>query len=181
MSPWRTRTSRTVYENQWIRVREDEVDRPGGDVGIYGVLEVRNPAVFVVPVTADGSVVLVDVARYTTGTVSLEVPAGGSDGADPLLAAQRELREETGLVAERWEPIGFMYALNGVSHAPEHVYLARDLRPGDVPAAQAEEGITAVRAVPWAEVLRLVADGTITDGETVAALMYAAIALGRVA
>ncbi|WP_034621734.1 NUDIX hydrolase [Cellulomonas sp. URHE0023] len=177
---WHTRSSKTVYENPWIRVREDAVDRPDGGAGIYGVMEVRNPAVFVVPVTAEGEVVMVEVARYTTGTVSLEVPAGGSDGEAPLLAAQRELREETGLVADAWEPIGFMFALNGVSHAPEHVFLARDLRPSDVPAEQAEEGISAVRSVPWAEVLRLVADGTITDGETVAALMYAAIALGRV-
>lgn len=177
---WHTRSSTTVYENAWIRVREDQVDRPDGGAGIYGVVEMRHPAVFVVPVTADDEVVLVDVARYTTGAGSLEVPAGGSDGEEPLVAAQRELREETGLVADSWEPIGFMFALNGVSHAPEHVFLARGLRPADVPAEQAEEGITAVRTVPWAEVLRLVADGTITDGETVAALMYAAIALGRV-
>lgn len=177
---WRTRSSTTVYENAWIRVREDQVDRPDGGAGIYGVVEMRHPAVFVVPVTADDEVVLVDVARYTTGAGSLEVPAGGSDGEEPLVAAQRELREETGLVADSWKPIGFMFALNGVSHAPEHVFLARGLRPADVPAEQAEEGITAVRTVPWAEVLRLVADGTITDGETVAALMYAAIALGRV-
>lgn len=180
MNPWRTRTSTTVYENAWIRVREDQVDRPDGSAGLYGVLEVRQPAVFVVPVTDDEEVVLVDVARYTTGAGSLEVPAGGSDGQDPLVAAQRELREETGLVADRWEPIGFMYALNGISHAPEHVFLARGLRTADAPAEQAEEGITAVRAVPWAEVLTLVRDGTITDGETVAALMYAALALGRV-
>ncbi|WP_426595720.1 NUDIX domain-containing protein [Cellulomonas sp. McL0617] len=183
MSPWRTRTSTTIYENAWIRLREDEVDRPDGSAGIYGVLEVRNPAVFVVPVTDDGHVVLVEVARYTTGSGSLEVPAGGSDGQDPLLAAQRELREETGLVADSWDAIGFMFALNGVSHAPEHVFLARGLRPSDaradVPTEQAEEGITAVRTLPWADVVRLVADGTITDGETVAALMYAAIALGR--
>jgi 8-oxo-dGTP pyrophosphatase MutT (NUDIX family) len=179
MTLWRTRGSATVYENPWIRVREDAVNRPDGSPGIYGVVEVRNPAVFVVPVTAEDEVVLVQVDRYTTGR-SLEVPAGGSDGEDPLLAARRELREETGLVADDWERIGFMYALNGISHAPEHVYLARGLRESAVPAAQAEEGITAVRTVPWSEVVTLIADGTITDGETVAALMYAAIALGRI-
>ena len=208
MIPWHTRSSTVVYENPWIRVREDAVDRPDGTPGIYGVMEVRQPAVFVVPLTDDDEVVLVEVHRYTTGTLSLEVPAGGSDGQDPLVAARRELQEETGLVADRWEPIGTMFALNGVCHAPEHVFLARGLRGADtvgVPAphdatagehmtagqratadehasaaSQAEEAISAVRRVPWRQALALVQDGTITDGETVAALMYAAVALGRV-
>ncbi|NMR20686.1 NUDIX hydrolase [Cellulomonas fimi] len=184
---WRTRSSRVAYENPWIRVREDEVTRPDGTSGVYGVMEVLSPAVFVVPITDDDEVVLVEVERYTTGP-SLEVPAGGSDGEDLLLAAQRELREETGLVAASWQQIGRMFALNGVCHAPEHVFVARGLRAADegarhaaaVASEQAEEGITAVRRVPWAEVIGLVRDGTITDGETVAALMYAALALGRV-
>ena len=179
MTLWRTRSSTTVYENPWIRVREDAVDRPDGSAGIYGVVEVRNPAVFIVPVTADGEVVLVEVDRYTTG-VSLEVPAGGSDGEDLLLAAQRELQEETGLVAGSWERIGSMFALNGISNAPEHVFLARGLRPSDEPTEHAVEGIMAVRTVPWADAVAMIADGTITDGETVAALMYAAIALRRI-
>ena len=180
MTSWQTQSSSLVYENPWIQVREDAVTRPDGSGGIYGVVEIRHPAVFIVPLTDAGEVVLVEVERYTTGQVSLEVPAGGSDGQDLLLAAQRELQEETGLIADSWERIGDMFTLNGVCHAPEHVFLARGVRDSGQPDEQAEEGIVGVRRVPWSEALALVKDGTITDGETVAALMYAAIALGRV-
>ncbi|WP_454051734.1 NUDIX domain-containing protein [Cellulomonas sp. Marseille-Q8402] len=178
---WQTRSSTTVYENAWIRVREDAVTRPDGGAGVYGVVEVRHPAVFVVPVTAQDEVVLVEVERYTTGAVSLEVPAGGSDGQDLLLAAQRELREETGLAADAWQPLGPVFSLNGVAHAPGQVFLARDLRPADEAHEQAEEGIVGVRRLPWAEVLDLVRAGRITDDESLAALLHAAVALGRVA
>lgn len=181
MAPWQTQTSTTVYENAWIHVREDVVTRPDGAPGIYGVVELRHPAVFVVPVTDDDDeVVLVEVERYTTGGRSLEVPSGGSDGQDALEAARRELQEETRLVADHWQPLGQMQSLNGVCRAPGQIFLARGLRPSAGAGAQEEEGIVAVRRVPWAGVLDLVRSGGITDGESVAALMHAAIALGRV-
>ena len=179
MQPWQTHETRTAYENPWIRVREDTVTRPDGLPGVYGVVELRHPAVFVVPLTDDDEVVLVELFRYTVDAWSLEVPAGGSDGEEPLVAARRELLEETGLVAREWREVGRVNALNGVCAAPEHVFLARGLSPADG-ARQAEEGIAAVRTVPWAHAIELVRDGTITDGETVAALMLAAVALGRV-
>ena len=79
-----------------------------------------------------------------------------------------------------------MNALNGVCDAPEHVFLATGLQaPASVEDAeraareQKAEGISAVRAVPWRDLTRLVADGEITDGETLAALMFAAATLGR--
>jgi 8-oxo-dGTP pyrophosphatase MutT (NUDIX family) len=178
---WRQLRSRVVYENRWIRVREDEVVRPDGEPGIYGVVEVRNAAVFVVALTDDDEVVLITQERYTTSTVSIEVPAGGTDGEDPLLAAQRELREETGLVAATWRPLGRMHALNGVADAGELVFLATRLSAAAVPHDQAAEGITAVTRVPFAEVLRMIRDGEIVDGETIAALAHAGIALGRFA
>ncbi|MEW1952824.1 NUDIX hydrolase [Terrabacter sp. NPDC080008] len=178
---WPTTGSRVVYENPWIQVHEDEVTRPDGSEGIYGVVEVRRLAVFVVALTDDDEIVLVSVDRHTVG-VSLEVPAGGTDGQDPLEAARRELAEETGLVAEHWRQVGTMNALNGICRALEVVFLATGLSsaPGDHDAHRAEEGIGEVRRVPLPEVLGLVRDGTITDGETVAALMFALLALGRV-
>ena len=117
---WPTRARRTVYENQWITVTEDEVVRPDGRDGIYGVVELRNDAVFVVAMTDDVEVLLVTVDRHTVGE-SVEVPAGGTDGEDPLVAARRELLEETGYVASEWREIGRMTALNGICRAAEIV------------------------------------------------------------
>ena len=186
-SPWQTLETFVPYSNNWIEVREDHVVRPDGERGIYGVVTVKRPAVFVVAMTDADEVLLVNLFRYATNGWSLEVPAGGADEDDLLAAAQRELLEETGYQAKSWRGIGRAHTLNGVCNAPEHFFLATDLvrAQGDsaneqLAVEQRLEGINGVRAVPWADVMGLVEDGTISDGETVAALMYAALALGRV-
>lgn len=175
---WRTTASRTAYENAWLRVREDDVVRPDGRPGIYGVVEVRQPAVFVVPLTEADELVLVELFRYTTGVTGLEVPAGGSDGQDPLVAARRELREETGLAASTWRRLGRVESLNGVADARGEVFLATGLR--EVGGAETEvEGITGRRSVPFGELAAMIGRGEITDNETLGALMLAVVALGR--
>ncbi|SFK45527.1 NUDIX hydrolase [Cellulomonas sp. KH9] len=182
--PWQTVTSRIVHRNPWITVREDDVVAPDGRPARYGVVEVR-PAVFVVALTDDDEVVLVTTDRYTVGPGSVEVPAGGTDGQEPLVAAQRELAEEAGLTAREWTPVGEVDALNGVARAVEHVFVARGLAPVAEPAAtareQATEGITAVRTVPFGEVLGMIRRGEVRDAETVTAVALAALHLGRLA
>ncbi len=175
---WTTLTTRTAYENPWIRVREDTVIHPDGAEGLYGVVELR-PAVFVVALDEEDRVVLITIDRYTTGR-SVEVPGGGGDNQEPLVAARRELLEETGLEASEWTHLGDTVMLNGAAEATEHVFLARGLRQAvDAAHSQAEEGISAVRFVPFAELAAMIADGRINDNETITALSLAAIRLGR--
>jgi 8-oxo-dGTP pyrophosphatase MutT (NUDIX family) len=173
---WQQRSTREVYANHYIRVLEDEVTRPDGSAGLFGLLEVRQPAVFVVPVTADDRVVLVHCDRYTTGT-SWEVPAGGSDGQELRVAGERELAEETGYVAARWDHLGGQWGLNGVARSRIEVFLARDLTRA-VETYDAGEGIGAVEEFAWDEVRGMLRDGRINDNESAGALLLAAIELG---
>ena len=99
-NPWTTLGSRPVYENPWIKVREDQVLRPDGQPGIYGVVEFKNRAVGVLPVEDDGAVWLVGQYRYPLQAYSWEIPEGGCpEGETPEETARRELQEETGLTA----------------------------------------------------------------------------------
>ena len=112
-NPWTTLGSRAIYENPWIAVREDRVLRPDGQPGIYGVVHFRHLAIGIVPLTDDGQTILVGQYRYTLDDYSWEIPEGGGAlGVDPLESAKRELREETGLVAERWTYLGEAHLSN---------------------------------------------------------------------
>src|SRR5208337_3190204 len=105
-NPWTTLSSRLVYENPWIRVREDQVLRPDGQPGIYGVVEFKNRAVGVLPVDDEGCIWLVGQHRYPLNSYSWEIPEGGSPQSETTEeTARRELKEETGLSAGRLELI----------------------------------------------------------------------------
>jgi 8-oxo-dGTP pyrophosphatase MutT (NUDIX family) len=177
-NPWKTLASRVAYENAWIRVREDSVVRPDGEPGIYGVVEIR-PSVGVVALNARDEVVLVGQWRYAVGRHSWEVPRGGSAPyeTDMLLTAQRELAEEAGVKAAKWELLSAVDVCNGVSNDVQSLFLATEL--SETPMhLDAEEDIV-VEWKPFAEAVQMVMDGRIAEVCSVAALLMVAQRRGR--
>ena len=168
------RTRRLAYENPWITVWHDEVDRPDGSPGIYGVVHFANLAAGVVALDADDRIVLVGQHRYTLGEYAWEIPEGGvPSGEDPLVGAQRELREETGLTAATWRELGRMDLSNSVSDERAIMFVATDLTHGDAEPEPTEA--LEVRWVPLAEAVTMVRDGRITDAMSVAGILHLAL------
>lgn len=165
-SPWKLVGSREVYVNPWIRVREDQVIRPDGMPGIYGVVEFGNFALGAVAVAQNGDTFLVGQYRYTLDEYSWEIPeGGGAKGISPLESIQRELKEETGIEAGEWIDLGRLHLSNSVTDEVGRVYLARNLTLGE-PAPDGDE-VIAVRRLPLAEAHEMCMDGRITDGVSI--------------
>ncbi len=170
-NPWQTQSTRPVYENPWISVREDQVVRPNGSEGIYGVVSMRNRAVGVVPLHADGTITLVGQWRYTMEEYSWEIPEGGCpEGELPIECARRELQEETGLLAATVEPLGGeVHLSNSVTDERGSLFVATGLTQSEATPEETEQ--IEVRRVPLAEAVEMVVSGKINDGLTVMALL----------
>lgn len=172
-NPWRTLSSRLIYENPWFRVTEDQVIRPDGEPGIYGIVDLA-PSVGVLALNDNGEVALVGQWRYTRQRYCWELPVGGSKAtdADMLCAAQRELREETGYEAAEWRQIGVLDSIVGATTERATLFLAHRLR--HVGSQQDPEEAITVRWVPFAEALEMVHRDEITEAISVAALLRGA-------
>lgn len=175
-SPWRRVSRRVGYENPWVTVWHDEVTRPDGGPGIYGVVHFNSLAVGVVPIDDNDEVTLVGQYRYVLDQWSWEIPEGGVPFAeDPLDGARRELREETGIEAADWREVGRFHLSNSVSDEAAVAFLATGLTQGV--AAPDETEALEVRRVPFSEALAMTVDGRITDALSVLGLQ--AVALER--
>ena len=174
VGPWRRRSRDVAYANPWIEVFHDEVDRPDGNPGIYGVVHFRSTAVGVVAVADDGRLLLVGQHRYALDEYSWEIPEGGVPEGESLEdGARRELREETGFDAADWRQLCRMTVSNSVTDERGAIFVATGLRAG-VATPDATEQL----AVRWAgldEVLGEIESGEIHDLITIAGVgAYAA-------
>ena len=173
-NPWTTLTEETVYDNPWIRVSHRDVITPTGTDGIYGLVHFKNIAVGIVPIDEAGNTWLVGQYRYALGQYSWEIPEGGSPiGAEsPLESAKRELREETGILADSWQEIARLHTSNSVTDEAGVVYLAQQLSYGEAAPEETEE--LRVKKLPFREAVEMVHRGEITDALSMVALMRAA-------
>ncbi|MBK9145294.1 MAG: NUDIX hydrolase [Candidatus Melainabacteria bacterium] len=177
-NPWKTQGTRLIYDNAWITVREDEVVRPDGQKGIYGVVHFKNKAIGVLALTPDRHLYLVGQHRYPLDLYSWEIPEGGCpEDEDPLEAARRELQEETGLTARNWKLLGTAHLSNSVSDELALWYLATDLVEGKASPEGTEELL--VKKVPFEQAVTMAIEGEITDSVSVMAITNLAVLLQR--
>lgn len=167
---WKTLDTRIVFDNPWITVREDRVINPGGGRNDYGHVHFKNRAVAILPLDDAANTWLVGQDRYTLGAWSWELPMGGAPlDEDPLDAARRELKEETGLTAARWREMMRLHTSNSITDEAGIVFVAEELRQGE-PEFEETENIE-IRKLPVADAIGMIRRGEITDAISVAALL----------
>ena len=167
---WKRLDSRIVYENPWMEVREDHVINPGGGRNHYGHIHFKNRAIAILPLDDEGNTWLVGQQRYTLGEYSWELPMGGAPlDETPLSAAKRELKEETGLTAERWSEVMRLHTSNSITDEVGIVFIAEGLTQGETEFEETED--LEIRKLPLDGAVQLVNDGEITDAISVAAIL----------
>jgi ADP-ribose pyrophosphatase len=171
-APWRTVTSRDVYANPWIRVREDVAEMPDGRTTLYGVVQCR-PCIGVLPFLDERTVILVGQYRYVGGDFAWEMPTGAIlPGESEEAAVQRELAEEAGYEAARLVKLCRFHSSKSVMDETAHIYRAEGLRAVTRDGDDTE--FIEVRPFAFEEVLRMVETSQIVDAMTVIAVLHAA-------
>ena len=176
-NPWKTLASKEIYDNPWIKIREDKIINPGGGNGIYGVVSFKNKAIGIVPVDEQGYTYLVGQYRYTLNEYSWEIPEGGGPlGIEPLESAKRELKEETGFAAAKWTNLGRLHTSNSVTDEEGFIFLAQGLIAGESEPEESEELV--VKKIHLKKAVEMVMSGEITDSLAMIGLLKAARYLG---
>jgi 8-oxo-dGTP pyrophosphatase MutT (NUDIX family) len=169
-NPWTITAQRVIYDNQWIGLTEYDVINPSGGKGIYGKVRYKSLAIGILPLDEEGNTWLVGQYRFPLEAYSWEIPEGGGDPAvPPVESAQRELQEETGLVAGQWDHLMDMHLSNSVTDERAIIFLARGLEQREAEPEETEQLV--VRKLPFEEACEMVMQGKITDSMSVAGIL----------
>ncbi|MEU3642633.1 NUDIX hydrolase [Lentzea sp. NPDC034063] len=172
---WQRLATNVVHRSQWFEVRSDSVVRPDGGHGTYTHV-VAPGSVTILAIQDDDEVVLTRQWIYTHGGTEWRLPGGAVDDsdADPLAAARRELAEETGLRAAKWERLGQIHGADSLSNHVDHIFLATDLTQGEA-ALEPGEADLRVRTMPFCHALDLVRQGMLPHAGSSHALLVMAL------
>ncbi len=169
-NPWQTINTTIPYDNPWIQVQHSQVINPSGKPGIYGVVHFKNTAIGIIPLDENKNTWIVGQYRYALNQYSWEIPeGGGSIGTNTLDSAKRELQEECGLIAHKWEKLMEMHLSNSATNEHAIVYVATNLEYTESNPEDTEELM--IKKIPFEELYQMVMQGKITDGITVAAVL----------
>lgn len=172
-NPWQTIASKEIYDNPWIKVQEAQVINPNGNPGIYGTVHFKNKAIGIIPIDNEGFTWLVGQYRYALNEYCWEIPMGGGKiGIDILESAKRELKEETGLTAEKWTKIARIHTSNSVTDEEGFVFLAEELTAGETEFEDTEA--LKIIKIKLSEAVEMVIRDEITDAISVGGLLKVA-------
>jgi 8-oxo-dGTP pyrophosphatase MutT (NUDIX family) len=170
-NPWITHQIQKVYESKWISLFHHTCTNPAGKPADYSVVHFNHLAIGILAVDEDEHIWLVGQWRYPIAQYSWEIPEGGGRlDEEPIISAQRELKEETGLTAKKWRELFRMYLSNSATDELAILFKAEDLKQE---AAEPEETeILQIKKIPLSEAYQMVKKGEITDSLSVAGIMY---------
>lgn len=169
INPWKIINEQKVYANNWIEVTHYNVMNPSGNEGVYGKVHFKNLAIGIVPVDKDLNTYLVGQFRFPLDKYTWEIPEGGCPlNENPLLAAKRELLEETGLKAERWQVLGTSELSNSVTDENSVFYVATELSQHQAQPEETED--LQIKKVSLHKAFEMVDEGEITDALSILAL-----------
>ena len=177
-NPWKVLSTKEIYDNPWIKVREHQVINPSGNKGIYGVISPKNYAIGIVPLDEDYNTWIVGQYRFSINRYSWEIPEGGGPVDEDILeSAKRELMEETGIKANKWQQVMECYTSNSIMDEKGFIFIARDLTFGEAKPTETEE--LQIRKLPFSEVVEMAMKGEITDALALSGIFKVKLMMDR--
>ena len=169
-NPWTTINSVVKYENNWIKVTHNDVINPGDEKGVYGTVHYKNWAIGIIPLDRELNTWIVGQYRYPLNQFTWEIPEGGGKlGVSALETAKRELSEEVGLRAKKWNRIQKFHLSNSVSDEYGELFIAQELEEFDNHPDPDEDLI--IKKITFNEVYKMVLNGEITDSMSIMGIL----------